>query len=122
MANAQAEKVSVVFVTMTPPIPDPQKLEPREAQRINELLLKASAKLEPCGNNYVKLNWIAFLIDQDQCYPELLSFIERCNMDGIPITIAELAESPVLLSSENHIAAKFLKEKGHQVKHLLRPK
>ena len=107
---------------MTPPDSDKTKPDSRENARINDLLIKAVARLEACGDNYARLSMVSFLVDQDKCFPEVLAFVERCNMDGITILISEVAESLVWLSSENHIATKFLQERGHRARLLLRPR
>jgi len=113
---------SIIHVSVVPPIADAQKPESREQLRINDLLVRAAARLESCGANYVKLSLLSFLVDQDKCFPELMAFVDHCNNDGITILLSEVAESPVLLSTENHSAAKFLRERGHRVRPLLRPK
>lgn len=116
------EKSPLLVLCISNPKPQPKKLTGQEENRITQLVETArQTLLQTCPSNAVaEVNYYAFLLDQDRCYPELVHFIAWCNAKEVPITICELAESPVLIAPENQSPLKFLEQKDHSVRLLRR--
>jgi len=73
--------------------------------------------------HFKKLNEGVYLVNQDTCYPAILRVIDYCgqskNAPGQPnarLMIAELSESPIILSPEYQDVHALVKEMGRQVR------
>jgi len=113
-------KKNLAFIYLKPPLPEANKIESREHQRIQNLIFEAEKCFEKCGENAIKVGPLAFLLDLDECQPEFLEAYGYCKANDIGFMVAEVGESPVSLAPTFENVSKFLQGRGHRVKVLWR--
>jgi len=90
-----------------------------------DFLQHAEHQFQGCDPRHlVKLSDGVFLVNQDECYPALIKLIDYCNQSkdvpGHPnarLMIAELSESPIVLSPQYQDAIKTMTEMGLRVRY-----
>ena len=117
------KKSSIVFISLGLRMPDPTDYGDPEFNRRVDLVKRVAKKIAACDKeNVVPVAEFDYLLDQDECYPELLTLMSCCAANDITLFVAELGESPVLLSPLHQDAVTFLKEKGHAYRMFGHPK
>ena len=72
--------------------------------------------IENCPTGYVQqIQHGVFLCEMDSCFPAITSLIQEAKTYSAYVLVAELGESPVMLSPEYYEAAALLQGLGHRV-------